>query len=78
MQFSPATLKLCYLPLGFALIGTAALAALLWQDPRQLGYLVPLAAFAGLALVGLSDHEEILPHSGRIFSNRKRRCAAIG
>jgi len=55
MQLSPATLKLRYLPLGVALIGTAAFAALLWQDPRQLGYLVPLAAFAGLALVGLSD-----------------------
>jgi hypothetical protein len=55
VQFSPATLKLRYLPLGVTLIGTAALAAPLWQDPRQLGYLVPLAAFAGLALVGLSD-----------------------
>ena len=50
MSFSPAILKLRYLPLGLAWLGTAAFAALLWPDPHQLGYLVPLAACSGLAL----------------------------
>jgi hypothetical protein len=55
MPFSPASLKLRYLPLALAWLGMAGFAALLWLDPHQLGYLVPLAACSGLALVGLSD-----------------------
>jgi hypothetical protein len=37
------------------LLGTAALALLLWHDTRQLGYLVLLLTFSSLALLGLSD-----------------------
>src|SRR5262245_17340383 len=55
MQSSRATPKLRFLPLGIAWLGTAAFAALLWTDPRQLGYLVPLAVFGALALLGVSD-----------------------
>jgi glutamate synthase domain-containing protein 2 len=55
MQSLPAILKLRYLPLGLALLGTAAFALLLWYDTRQLGYLVLLLVFSSLALLGLSD-----------------------
>ena len=49
-----APLKLRYIPLSLAGLGTATFAALAWSDPR-VGYLIALLAFCLLAILGLRD-----------------------